>query len=180
MFGGPGNRVDDEPGWREKFDEWRASPLWVWERPDWMTESPGVLMLMFVGIALLMVTAVYLVIPPQSLPQGMPGRFVAAAATAPSTIATTTTTISAERRAKRAEKHRSLTPEQQAAYWAWIQVAGNYHDQEVRIDKILAEPPKPRTREWTFAFLSAILAAACLVAAWFLSDARQQRMWSGR
>jgi hypothetical protein len=172
------NEVDDKPDWREKLAEWRASPLWVPKRPDWMAEGPGVLALLFLGIGSLMLAIVYVAIPPTALPANLPGHFaVASAATTTSTL-TTTTTVPKAQLTKELQRVKGLSPDQQKAFWSWVQAVNKVnHDQAVQ-DAILAQPIKPPSRRWSYAFLTGVLSAVLFAGAWHFSDARGRAIFS--
>lgn len=182
-------QIDDEPNWREKLTAWRDSPPWVFERPEWMTEAPGTLLLLFGGIAFALISVVYFVLPPTALPVGAPGYFSIAAAqrafdatstTSTSSTSTTTTTLSPAKLAaqKKAEQELATDPEKQKLYWAWIQAFGNIQVEQEKIDAILGVPEEAPFRRWTYAMIAFSLSAGLLAAAWFASDTRSRRIWN--
>jgi hypothetical protein len=186
MLGGPGNRVDDKPGWREKLADWRDSPLWVWQRPSWMTEGPGVLLLLFGGIASLMLAFAYVAVPPETLPDGVPGHFsvqaAAAAVTTTTSTSTTTTTLPAkkvyEQSIRRRLRAEAMTEAQKQQYFEWVTAAAAFEESEREIAELLASPVKPPFRRFDIAFGALVIGAVMLGSAWYLSEARQRRVWS--
>src|SRR5688500_791863 len=96
---------EDEPGWKEKLAEWRDSPPVILQRPAWLGESPASLAWLFGGIALLLISVVYFIVPADALPAEIPGRWIAPTTTVPksttsSSTTTTTTTPPAVLRAR--------------------------------------------------------------------------------
>jgi hypothetical protein len=172
------DEVDDKPGWREKLAERRASPLWVPRRPSWMAEGPGVMALLFVGIASLMIAFVYFAVPPATLPSALPGHFVIpSTTTTSSTSTTTTTTVPAASIDKVLAKTLTMSEKQRQAFWAWVVTADEFHRQQTATDLILSTTPTPPVRRWDYGFLAIVLAAAVFALAWFLSDTRSRKVW---
>ena len=177
------NEVEDNPGWRERYAEWRDSPLFVLERPEWLAEGPGVLMLLFAGILSLMAAVVYIAVPPTALPSSLPGHFeVASASAAPTTTSTSTTTTSTTMAPAKLAKIRAdmktWSVATQQKFWAYIEAVDRYNKEQARVDVILSQPIKPPTRRWAYAFLAAVLSALFLAAAWYTSETRSRRLWS--
>jgi hypothetical protein len=180
-----GKQVDDEPGWREKVAEWRDSPPWVFERPEWMTESPGVLALLFAGILAAMLGFVYLVLPPTALPAELPGHWqppaapvnAAATTTTAAPTSTTTTTLSLTARLARNRDVKTWSEKRKADYWKWIAAVAENERRDAAEEALLRQPPKPPFRRFDYAVFCTAFAGALLAAAWFLSEARARLSW---
>jgi hypothetical protein len=177
-----GTRNEDEPGWREKLAEWRDNPPVILARPDWLSESPGTLFLLFAGVGCLIVAAVYTVVPPESLPANMPGYFSVQQARADflssTTTSTTTTTIPADVLRKRAYEIKSWSIERQLEFWEYVKQVGAYEKEEAEAAQLLSKPAEPPTRRWSYIYLAGVMAACLLALAWWMSDARARRYWS--
>jgi hypothetical protein len=189
MFGRSSARqIDDEPNWREKIADWRDSPPWVFERPEWLTESPAALLLLFVGTLLTLTSVMYLVVPADALPASLPGRWNAPATSSTTSTSTTTTTlppavkqaalrkIAAARQAA-TRKIMALPLAKRQNAFEWIKAVTGYTETEAAAQQILDAPPVPPTRRWANAFLAAVFAAGALVGAWVVSDTRGRRFF---
>jgi hypothetical protein len=177
-----GDDFTDEPTWREKWEERRSNPLWVPERPDWIFENVTTLALLFVGIAAVLFSAVYVVVPPGSLPSGMPGYFDVAKAEAevrdvPTTASTTTTTTPAKKRAAFRADVATWDSEKQLVFWRWVAAVEGYRQTEADAARIVRTPRQPPTRAWPFALILGVGAAVLLAGAWRVSDTRSHREW---
>lgn len=182
MGRGAGSDFTDEPTWREKWEERRSNPLWVPERPGWLIENVMTLALLFVGIAAALVFAVYLVVPPQSLPAGMPGYFDTAKAaaevrTVPTTSSTTTTTLSPAAKVAIREANKNRSDEERRKFWLWVNAVDEYRELEARAEAVVRTPRTPPTRQWPLVLVFGSGAACLLVAAWWFSDTRSRRQW---
>jgi len=185
MFGrSSAKQIDDQPGWREKLADLRDAPPWVLERPGWMTESPAALLLLFAGTLFALMSVLYLVVPADALPSSLPGRWSPPVTSSTVSTSTTTTTtlapaaklailqkIAAQRRAT-VDKLLALPPAKRSEALKYIKVVAANKQQDLIAQQVLASPPVPPSRAWTYAFLAAVLAGGMLVAAWVVSDAR--------
>jgi hypothetical protein len=172
------NEVDDKPDWREKLAEWRASPLWVPRRPEWLAEGLLVLTLLFVGIASLMLAVVYVAVPTSALPSNIPGHWVPPATTSTtSTTSTTTTTVSPVQTRAAIHKLAALSPAQRTAALGYIRAAQAFQKQQAQIDRIVNSPVQPPSHRWAYAFLTAVLGVVLLVLAWLFSDRRARMLF---
>ena len=177
-----GNDFTDEPTWREKWEDWRSNPLWVPGRPSWMAENLTTLALLFLGIAAVILAAVYLVVPPASLPEAMPGYFSVAKAEAaarkvPVAQPVPIPTVPAKERAAVREDMKTWSVEKQQRFWGWVAAVGDYRAAEAEANRIAQTPRQPPTRAWPYALVFGVGAVIVLVGAWRLSDTRQQRDW---
>jgi len=186
MFGrSSAKQIDDQPGWREKLADWRDAPPVVFERPEWMTESPGALLLLFAGTLLALASVVYVVVPADALPASLPGRWNAPPTS--STVSTTTTTTLApavknailkkivEKRDTSIVRLATLPSEKQTRAFAWLRALSANNRQDAILEQVANSPPVPPSRYWTGAFLAAVLAVGAFVAAWVVSDTRGRR-----
>ena len=127
---------------------------------------------------------VYLAVPPQTLPAGLPGHFstqkAALAVRSTTTVPTTTsTTLSPLQHLENTAEYNKYSEAQKAQYWAWIKAVGDYQASEQRAAEILARPPEPASRRFDYALVAAVLAAGFLAGAWFFSEARSRTLWGG-
>ena len=166
---------EDEPDWREKLADWRDSPPVILERPGWLGESPLALGLLFAGIAFVLAAAVYVAVAPEALPATLPGRCVAPVTTThPTTTTTTSTTIPLRKTQLALLQASKLTPTEKAKYWGWIQATRQFAEEEIEIERIVAEPAKPPTRRFDLALIALVVGGLCLGGAWAASDSRQR------
>jgi hypothetical protein len=154
----------------------------VIERPEWLTESPAALLLLFLGTLFALISVVYLVVPADALPSSIPGRWTPPPTS--STVSTTTTTTLppavkkaglrkiAEAQQVQARAILALPPDKRQAALLWIKTAAVGAKEELVIQQILDTPAVPPSRQWAYAFIAAVLAAGTLAAAWFVSDTR--------
>lgn len=181
-----GNRVEDEPGWREKLAEWRDAPPWVPARPDWLHESPSAILLALTGLAFAALAAFYLAVPPAALPASMPGHFSTEKAAAeaaryalPATTTTTSTTVQ-KTKAEQLARLREVSawgPEKRKQFWQWIAAVRKYREELAEEQKLLSTPAKPPLRKWDYAFYALLLGAGLFTTAWFVSETRARRVW---
>jgi hypothetical protein len=164
------NEIDDQIGWREKLDDLRSSPPWVLERPGWMREGLGVTALLFVAIGFLMLTLVYVAVPPTSLPVSLPGHVStppSAAASAPKTTGWTPAAAKQLQTSLQVYK----TPQARSALFAYLAAVAAARAPHVVV------PPKPPTREWRYLLGCLALTGALLAAAWYLSETRARGLY---
>jgi hypothetical protein len=172
------NEVEDKPDWRERLAEWRNSPVWVPQRPEWLGESPRALLLMFAGLVCATLSVVYLVVPADALPSVVPGRWVAPVTTSTtSTTTTTTTTLPAEKKRANFAKIAALPKSDRAAAWQYLERMADQRAEQQAVDTIVNSPAVPPSRRWAFAFLAAVAAVLLLAAAWLTSDRRGRIMF---
>jgi hypothetical protein len=183
MFRPFGNPNDDEPRWREWLNDLRDAPPWRMERPGWLREHPSVLIVAFGGLVCAVLAVAYVVVPPSSLPSGLPGHWELSAAWRAKVehpAPTTTTTILTKEmaRQKNAATYRrveKLSATDQKKFWDWVNKVAEVDRQRDAEDALASTPPTPPFRRWDLGLVTAVLAVALLGGAWYFSETRFNR-----